>query len=183
MAMRRSMLLAPIMLVLAGTAHAQGERPMDPYDPPIVPQGNDMRPMGDVYGGYARRADTPDEGEPNRRCGRAIGCVVIINTTEAFDVVSFQVDLRAVGDARGPRWDLDLMKGIRLRPRKSLLAERSGDSSMCNQQVRVVMQHRRSGEQLEGVVGTVNLCDDARHQNIVFPVRVLQGRVTIEPDS
>lgn len=178
--MRRSMLLAPILFLLAGTAHAQGEMPVNPYDPPIVPQPSDMRPMGHVYGSYGA-AGGEDPEKPMERCGRAIGCIVFINVTDTFEVVGLYIDTRAPGDPRGPRWDSDMLKGTTLGPRKSLFTFRSGDRSMCNQQVRVVMRHRESRTVLEGVPGKVNLCDDKTHQNIVFPVRVLQGRVILEP--
>lgn len=178
--MRRWMILAPVLLAMAGTAHAQAERPFNPYDPPIVPEPSDMRPMGAVLGVY----DAPEGSEPDppqARCGRAIGCVVFINTSENYDVIAIHVDLRAPGDARGPRWDTDLLRGSRLNPRRSMFTFRSGDSTMCNQQVRAVVQNRRTRERLEGVLGTVNLCDDATHQNIMVPVRVIQGIVTLEP--
>jgi hypothetical protein len=178
--MRRSMLLAPILLLLAGTAHAQGERPHDPYDPPIVPQGSDMRPMGNVLGVYDKEAiGEPDK--PEDRCGKQVGCIVFMNVTHTFDVVGIYIDTRGFDDPRGPRWDTNLLKGTSLGPRRSMFTFRNGDRTMCNQRVRVVMRHRKSRTELEGVPGNVNLCNDRSNQNIVFPVRVVEGRVIIEP--
>lgn len=176
--MRGLTVCAPILIALAGTAHAQSERAFDPWNPPIIPLRADMRPMGQIYG--VTGAD-PGESLPQARCGVIIGCLVVMNLTTNYDLIGFYLDVSEPEEAGTPRWGPNLFRRSRIGPQGALFTFRSGDQTMCDRLVRVEMRDRRTRQRLDNVVGSVSLCDDGTHQNVMLPIRVLEPRVTLEP--
>lgn len=108
------------------------------------------------------------------------GCLFIINQTTDYDAIGLYLDVGSPDPDDAPVWGPNLFRQ-KLRPQLARWTYKLGDASMCTLGTRVVLRHRRTGEQVVSD-GTMSLCRSPRFDSSVR-INVVQTRVTAEPGS
>jgi len=104
-----------------------------------------------------------------------VGCLLIVNETQGYDVVGFYVNTAAPG--RGERWSRNQLL-LSLSPMKATFRYKTGGPGACNMPVRFVLRHRETKDKVN-LDGTASLCATP-HQDAIIHVKMFEPRVIVE---
>jgi hypothetical protein len=107
-----------------------------------------------------------------------LGCLVIVNETNGYDVIAFYLDMAKPGGKT--KWGPNQFP-LALSPRSMTLKFKTGGPSTCDQPVRFVLRHQKTKEKIE-LDGTASLCTSP-HQDAIVHVKVREPSVIIEPGT
>lgn len=166
---KRSALVALSLLAFPTLSAAQEAVDRDPdFAGSVINHDmfSDMQRMMVQFGRTQRDADN---------CWK-VGCVLIVNETQSYDVVGFYVDTAKPGTASA--WSRNQF-GEPLRPMKVTMRFKTGGADTCNIPVRFVLRDRQTKEKLD-VAGTASLCTSP-HQDTLLQIKAPRGTVTVLP--
>ncbi|MDT8759949.1 hypothetical protein MZO42_14700 [Sphingomonas psychrotolerans] len=112
-----------------------------------------------------------------KRCFET-GCLFIINQTTDYDAVGLYLDVGSPDPADAPVWGPNLFRNSKLRPQLARWTYKAGDASMCALAARVVLRHRKTGEEVISD-GVVSLCKSPKVDS-ALRINVTMPKVTIE---
>jgi hypothetical protein len=169
-----------ILAVLAAigipaTAHAQmrgGDRESG------LPMPQDIRPMGVQMGMYGGMPPAHFEAD---QCGQQ-GCIIVINKSPVYDVAQLYINdgkRDAVGETD---WGANQFQGFSLHSNKAVWTPRPRKMN-CALSVRVVLRHRETNAEVEGVQ-PFDLCTMPKRGFAVLEIQFQDpnapGRVILE---
>ncbi len=104
-----------------------------------------------------------------------VGCLLIVNDTQGYDVVGFYVNTAAPG--RDERWSRNQLL-LALSPQKATFRYKTGGPGACNMPVRFVLRRRDSKDKVN-LDGTASLCATP-HQDAIIRVKMFEPKVIVE---
>jgi hypothetical protein len=105
------------------------------------------------------------------------GCIAIVNDTDGYDAVAMYLDTGTPDPNDAPIWGPNELRS-QLRPHRAVWTYSSGDPSMCEVGVKVVLRNRRNKADEMEILGTVRLCKSPG-TDALLRIRVNSPRVSI----
>lgn len=99
-------------------------------------------------------------------CGKQIGCIVIANNSDSYNIVEVDVDVKTRIERR-PRWTNILEEGKFIAPRKVFLIPRIGDDKLAVVALRAVVDSNARHDRQVIEIGTVDLRPDPQKRLFV----------------
>lgn len=96
-------------------------------------------------------------------CGKTMGCIVVANNSDDYDITRIDVDAHARAD-RHTRWTNILEDSHWIAPRKIFLIPRIGGDKLAVVGLRVTMRHQTTHKKEQIEIGTIDLRPDVANQ-------------------
>jgi hypothetical protein len=167
-------LLGLALLALPPAVAAQTATPFDGTEEADTILPKTSYPLGNSEAVARSMIDSMQLERRQRDLCWKLGCIVLVNETNAYQVDAFYVEEPA---ARGERrWSRNQF-GAALLPRRATYRFKTGGPETCDQPVRFVLRHRKTKDKIE-VNTRASLCTSPQHDSLVR-IRVIQPEVQV----
>lgn len=106
----------------------------------------------------------------NDACGKDIGCIVIANSSDRYNMIEVDVDLKTRHE-RIPRWTNLMQPGDYIAPHKVFMIPRIGDDKFAVVGLRAILRNPDTGDRQTIVIGTIDMRPDPQKRLFVNFVR------------